>query len=133
MIKVLNILLVTKMIISLCIILPQMSGYIRYFENWGKKIYFMIEDDSVLVKYNAIWNNKLNTISTIFHSIPVYDEKYIKARVKEFNGVVNTNFWGDKVLKEGVHHTCINCINIDSVMKMEKKGLSTSLFRRMQV
>ena len=77
-----------------------MSGYIRYFENWGKKIYFMIEDDSVLVKYNAIWNNKLNTISTIFHSIPVYDEKYIKARVKEFNGVVNTNFWGDKVLKE---------------------------------
>ena len=98
-----------------------MSGYIRYFENWGKKIYFMIEDDSVLVKYNAIWNNKLNTISTIFHSIPVYDEKYIKARVKEFNGVVNTNFWGDKVLKEGVHHTCITCINIDSVMKMEKK------------
>ena len=110
-----------------------MSGYIRYFENWGKKIYFMIEDDSALVKYNAIWNNKLNTISTIFHSIPVYDEKYIKARVKEFNGVVNTNFWGDKVLKEGVHHTCITCINIDSVMKMEKKGLSTSLFRRMQV
>ena len=92
MIKVLNILLVTKMIISLCIILPQMSGYIRYFENWGKKIYFMIEDDRLLVKYNAIWNNKLNTISIIFHSIHVYDEKYIKARVKEFNGVVNTNF-----------------------------------------
>ena len=33
-----------------------------------------------------------------------YDEKYIKARVKEFNGFVSTNFFGDKVLKEGLHH-----------------------------
>ena len=36
--------------------------------------------------------------------MPVYDEKYIKAKVKEFNGVVNTNFLDDKVPKEGVHH-----------------------------
>ena len=32
-----------------------------------------------------------------------------------------------------MHYTCIACIGIDSVMKMEKKELSTSLFRRMQV
>ena len=44
-------------------------------------------------------------------------EKYI-----EVNFVVNTNFWGDKVPKEGVHHTCIACICIGSVMKMEKKN-----------
>ena len=50
----------------------------------------------------------------------IYDEKYIKAKVKEFNGVVNINFWSDKVPKEGVHHTCIACI--DSVMKMEQKN-----------
>ena len=36
--------------------------------------------------------------------------------------MVNPNFWGDKVPKEGVHHTCIVCISIDSVMKMEKKN-----------
>ena len=29
---------------------------------------------------------------------------------------------GDKVPKEGVHHTCIACISIDSVMKMKKKN-----------
>ena len=34
----------------------------------------------------------------------------------------NTTFWGDKVPKEGVHHPCIACINIDSVMKIEKKN-----------
>ena len=65
--------------------------------------------------------------------MPIYDEKYIKVKVKEFNGVVNTVFWNDTVPKEGVHYTCIACINIDSVIKMEKKELSTSLFRWMQI
>ena len=65
--------------------------------------------------------------------MPIYDEKYIKVKVKEFNAVVNTVFWNDIVPKEGVHYTCIACISIDSVIKMEKKELSTSLFRWMQI
>ena len=27
----------------------------------------------------------------IFHSMPVYDEKFIKTKVREFNGVIKTN------------------------------------------
>ena len=83
---------------------------------------FMIEDDSVLVKYNEIWNKIKKTLNIKFHSISVYDKKYIKAKVREFNGVVTKNFWGDKVPKEGVHHAFIAYISIDSVMKMEKKN-----------
>ena len=49
----------------------------------------------------------------------VYDEKYIKAKVREFNGVIKTNFLGDEVPKENEHYTCIACITIDSVMRME--------------
>ena len=45
-----------------------------------------------------------------------------KPKLKAFNGVVNTDFTGNKVLKEGVHHTCIACISINSVMKIEKKN-----------
>ena len=56
----------------------------------------------------------------------VNDEKYIKAKVREFIGVIKTNFCCDKIPKEGKHHTCIACITIDSVMKIER-------FRRMQV
>ena len=44
----------------------------------------------------------------------------IKAKIKEFNGIVNTNFLGDKIPKEDVQHTCIACISTDSVMKIEK-------------
>ena len=35
----------------LCIILPQMSGYIKYFENSGKNMFFLIKDDEVWEKY----------------------------------------------------------------------------------
>ena len=87
----------------------------------------MIKDDSVLVKYKEIWNKIKKTLDTKFYSMPVYDKKYIKAKVREFNGLIKTNFLGDEVPKEGVHHTCIVCTTIDFVMRME------TLFGRMQI
>ena len=106
----------------LCIILPQMTGYIKYFENGGKNMSFVIKDDDVLDKYNEIWDKIKETLSIKFHSMPVYDEKYIKAKVREFSGVIKTNFLSDEVPKENEHYTCIACITIDSVMRMEKKN-----------
>ena len=58
--------------------------------------------------------------STKRKSIHVYDEKYIKAKVRQYNGVIKTNFSGDEVLKENVHYACIACITIDSVLRMKK-------------
>ena len=84
----------------------------------------MIEDDSVLGKYKDIWNKMKEIKGIKFHSNPAYDEKHIKVKVKIFNSVVNTNFWGDEVPKEGVHGTCIACVSIDSVTKLEKKNYS---------
>ena len=46
----------------LCIILPQMSGYIKYFKNGGKNMSFLIKDDEMWEKYEQIWDvikNKL--------------------------------------------------------------------------
>ena len=111
-----------KIVKLLCIILPQMTGYIKYFENGGKNMSFVIKDDDVLDKYNEIWDKIKETLSIKFHSMPVYDEKYIKAKVREFNGVIKTNFLGDEIPKESMHYTCIACITIDSVMRMEKKN-----------
>ena len=105
-----------------CIILLQMTGYKKYFENAGENMSFVIKDNDVLDKCNEIWNKIKETLSIKFHSMPVYDEKYIKAKVREFNGVIKTNFLGDEVPKENEHYTCIACITIDSVMRMEKKN-----------
>ena len=71
-------------------------------------------------------------LSIKFHSKPVYDQTYIKAKVREFDGKIKTNFLGNEIPKENIHYTCIACITIDCVMKMGKK-LSSSLFRRVQV
>ena len=38
----------------LCIILLQMSGYIKYFENSGKNMPFMIKDDNILDKHSKV-------------------------------------------------------------------------------
>ena len=77
----------------------------------------MTKDDDVLDKYNQIWYKIKNKLNIKFHSMPVYDEIYIKAKVREFNGVIKTNLLGGKVPKENMHYTCIACITIDSVME----------------
>ena len=69
----------------LCIILPQMTGYIKYFENGGKNMSLVIKDDDVLDKCNEIWHKIKETLSIKFLSMPVYDEKYIKANKLKTN------------------------------------------------
>ena len=59
-----------------------MSGYMKYFENGGKNMSFLIKDDNLLDKYNEIWNKVKKTLNIKFNSMPVYDEKYIKAKVR---------------------------------------------------
>ena len=66
----------------LCIILPQMTGYIKYFENGGKKISFMVKEDDVLDKYNKIWGKTKNKLNIKFHSIPVYDRNMERLKLK---------------------------------------------------
>ena len=44
-----------KIVKPLCIILPHLSGYIKYFKNGGKNMSFFVRDDNVLDKYNEIW------------------------------------------------------------------------------
>ena len=77
-----------------------MSGYIKYFEKGGKNMSFAIKDDLCLDKYNEIWDKITKTLGIEFHSMPVYDEKYIKTKVREFNGLIKTNFLDDKIPKK---------------------------------
>ena len=51
-----------KIVKPLYIILPQMSGYIKYFENGGKTCLFFIKDGEVWQKYAQIWEVIKNTI-----------------------------------------------------------------------
>ena len=83
---------------------------------------FLIKDDEVREKYKKIWNVIKNKVGIEFYSEPIYEQKYIKAKVREYDGVIKTNFLGNGVPKENMHYTCIACITIDSVMRMDKKN-----------
>ena len=106
----------------LCIILPQMSRYIKYFEYGGMNMSFLIKDGEVWEKYKQIWNLIKNKLGIRFHSLLVHDKKYLKTKLKEYNGVIKTNFLGNGIPKENKHCSCIACITIDSVMRMDKKN-----------
>ena len=119
-----------KIVKPLCIILPQMSGYIKYFENGGKNMSFLIKDDELWEKYEQTWDVIKNKLSIKFHSEPVYDKTYLKAKVGEFDDKIKTNFLGNDAPKENMHYTCTACITIDSILRIDKKKPSVSLFRR---
>ena len=106
---------------QLCIILPQMNSYIKHFDNGGKKS-FLIKNDEVWQKYEDIWDGIKNKLNIKFHSQPIYENKYLKAKVREFNGNIKTNFLGNNVPKENTYYTYIACITLDSVLKMNKKN-----------
>ena len=63
-----------------------------------------------------------NKLGIKFNSEPVYEYKYLKAKVRELDGVIKTNFLDNDVPKENMHYTCIACITIDSVLKIDKKN-----------
>ena len=84
---------------------------------------FFVRDDKVLGKYNEIWDVIKKQLKIKFHSMPAYDEKYLKTKVREHNGVIKTNFLGNGMPKENIHYACIVCITIYSVTRMEKKNL----------
>ena len=83
---------------------------------------FKIEDQSVYLKYTEIWNKIKKSLNTRFHSQPIYDDKYIKTKVKTFSSMINTLFSGNEIPKERNHYICIAEIWFDSVLKVEKRS-----------
>ena len=106
----------------LCVILPQMSRYIKYFDDGGKNMSFVTDDKEVYEKYNAIWKIVKNVLKLKFTVNPVRDDKYISAKLKIFNKINRTTFTDNVVPIEKNHYICIPAIDIDSVLKIDKRA-----------
>ena len=92
----------------LCIILPQMNiGYIKYFDDGGKNI--------------VIWNVVKGLLKLKFTTSPIRDDKYILAKLKIFKKNNLTTFNNNIVPTEKNYYICIPVIDIDSVLKIDKK------------
>ena len=99
-----------------------MNGYIKYFDNGGKNMSFLITNSEVWEKYEEIWDVIKNKLNIKFHSEPIYENKYLKVKVREFDGIIKTNVLANNVAKENTYYTCIACITLDSISKINKKN-----------
>ena len=66
--------------------------------------------------------DKLGLELKISYSEPFYEYKYLKAKVREFDGIIRTNFLGNGIPKENMHYTCIAWVTIDSILTIDKKN-----------
>ena len=105
----------------LCVILPQMNGYIKYFDDGGKNVSFVTDDEEIYEKYNEIWEVVRKLLKLEFTVGPVRDDKYIIAKLKIFNRINRTIFTDNAIPIERNHYTCIPAIDIDSVLKIDNK------------
>ena len=106
----------------LCVILPQMSRYIKYFDNGGKNMSFVTDDKKVYEKYDGIWNVVKGLLKLKFTASSIRDDKYILAKLKIFKKKNITTFNNNIVPMEKNHCICIPAIDIDSVLKIDKKA-----------
>ena len=85
-----------------------------------KTCLFLIKDDEVWDKCDKIWDVIKDKLGINFYSEPVYEYRYLKAKVREFD-VIKTNFLGNDMPKDNLYYTCFACITIDSVMNFDQK------------
>ena len=82
-----------------------------------ERMSFLIKNSEVREKYEEILNVIKNKLNIKFHNQPIYENKYLKAKVREFNGNIKTNFLGNNLPKENTYYTCIACITTDFLSK----------------
>ena len=106
----------------LCVILPQMDGYIKYFDDGGKNMSFVTDDEEIYKKYNEIWEVIRNLFKIDLTVSPVRDDIYLVAKLKIFNKINRTTFNNNNYIPmEKNHYICIPVIDIDSVLKIDKR------------
>ena len=107
----------------LCVILPQMDGYIKYFDDGGKNMSFVMDHEKIYKKYNEIWEVIRNLLKIDFTVNPVRDDIYLVAKLKIFNKINRATFNNNNYIPiERNHYICIPVIDIDSVLKIDKRA-----------
>ena len=108
-----------------CVILPQMDGYIKYFDDGRKNMSFVTDDEKIYEKYNEIWEVIRKLLKVDFTVSPVRDDKYLVAKLKIFDRINRTTFNhnnNNSIPIEKNHYICIPAVDIDSVLKIDKRA-----------
>ena len=64
------------------IMLPKTTAYVKIYDGQTIWMYFLIEDDDLLEKYNTILDKVSADIKKEFDSEPVYNKNFLKNKIK---------------------------------------------------
>ena len=92
----------------LCIRLPQMTAYVRKFDE-NATMYFRVNNKQLLKNYSKIWGKVEKLLKIDFESKNVYgdDDKYIKTKIKIYGDNMITNFHNKDMPKEKAPCKCL--------------------------
>ena len=121
------------------IFFPQMNGNFKCFDD-NMRMYFLADDTSsglgksrkeFFKKYTKLRGKIKDLICKKFDSEPIYNDNYIKAKIKSYNDDIRTNFRDEsnnrKVPKEDCSYKCLSLISLDSVIQMGKNFFPQTL------
>ena len=80
--------------------LPKTSAYVKSYNAQTKWMYFWIEDDDLLEKYNTIWNKVSANIKKEFGRELVYNKNYLLKTKIKFHGDEVTDFYAKIFLSQ---------------------------------
>ena len=64
------------------IMLARTSAYVKSYGGQTKWMYFLIEDEHLLEKYNTIWDKVSADIKKEFDCESIYDKEFLKTKIK---------------------------------------------------
>ena len=102
----------------------QMNGYFKCFDD-NMTMSFLANDKEFLKKYTKLGRKIKDLIGKKFDSKSIYNDNYIKTKIKSYNNDIRTNFRDEsnnrKVPKEDCSYKCLSLISLNSVIQMGKK------------
>ena len=101
------------------IMFPKTSAYVKIYDGQTKGMYFLIENDELLEKYNSIWDKVSADIKKEFDSEPAYNKEFFKIKIKSHGDEV-TEFFYKKIPEVDSNHTCVAVISLDSALKKDE-------------
>ena len=96
--------------------LSKTSAYVKSYDGQTKWMYFLIEYDDLIEKYNTICVKVSAEIKKEFDSEPVYNKEFLKTKIKPHGDQV-TGFYDKGIQKMDSNHTCLAVISLDPALK----------------
>ena len=97
-----------------------MSGCENYFLE-AKYKNFGIHTETVFKEYEKHLEKISNITEQTSSSQSVTEEKYLKTKIKSYNGKIITGIYDKKIPEEGSYCLCLAAVVLDSVCKIKIK------------